>query len=186
MDKKQYYREYMRNRRAGKKTSKENGLSYLISQLEWKDIPEYPGYQASACGQIKSCRKEFTRTNNRKHVIPEKVLKQNPDTKDRLQVGTYKDKKRITESVHKLVYLAWKGPISDKLVIDHIDGNHRNNHKDNLQLLTVGQNNSKGYQDAYNKGFQAGYQAAVDFFIMQGYISPQEVEREGICDTDVM
>lgn len=74
-----------------------------ISQIEqWKDIPDYDGiYQASDLGRIKSSM-PHNGTN-------ERILKQTQTRKGYLGCGLYKNKKRTSFQVHRIVaetYLA--------------------------------------------------------------------------------
>lgn len=52
---------------------------------------------------------------------------------------------------HREVYKLFKGEIPEDMVVDHIDGDRTNNHIDNLQLLTWGENVKKGIADAQKK-----------------------------------
>jgi lambda repressor-like predicted transcriptional regulator len=75
-------------------------------------------------------------------------------------------------ALHRVVYLSFYGNIPDNLVIDHIDGNTKNNNLTNLQAITQHQNVRKGkikktndltrgiYYDRYNKKYavSVGYQ----------------------------
>ena len=56
-----------------------------------------------------------------------------------------------TETIHRVVWKAFNGPIPDGMTIDHIDNNKLNNRLDNLQLLTSGENNSKDKQKLSKK-----------------------------------
>lgn len=48
---------------------------------------------------------------------------------------------------HRLVWLALHGPITDEsLVVNHIDLNKRNNHPNNLELVTASRNMLHAYQ----------------------------------------
>jgi hypothetical protein len=161
----------MRKWRAGEKTAKDNGLSHLIETLEWCDIPGFPGYKASKCGQILSTGRIVERDNGRPYTVPEMVLKQTPDSKDRLQVGIYLDKKRTAQFVHKLVYLTYKGAIPKGHDIDHIDQDHRNNHIDNLQCLTRKEHALKTLSAMKQKAYDAGYRQAL---IDHGIITTKE------------
>lgn len=49
-------------------------------------------------------------------------------------------KKRKTVYVHRLVYEAFKGEVSEGMEIDHIDRNKHNNNPDNLRLVTHTEN----------------------------------------------
>ena len=49
--------------------------------------------------------------------------------------------------VHRLVYSAFKGRIIDNLVIDHIDGNKKNNNIENLRQLPNRENCNLGIQE---------------------------------------
>ena len=64
--------------------------------------------------------------------------------------------KKITFSVHRkmnniplsrLVYVWYKGDIPDGYVVDHINNDSFDNRPENLQLLTVGDNLKKRFED---------------------------------------
>jgi hypothetical protein len=100
----------------------------------WKDIPGYEGcYQASDLGRIRSIR--FNK---------DKKLKPSIDGGGYFQLGISKNKQRYCFKVHTLVALTFIGPRPDGLIIDHIDGNKKNNKSDNLQYITSRQNTLKG------------------------------------------
>lgn len=68
-----------------------------------------------------------------------------PDKDGYLKVSVT-DKHKVThnESLHRVVYRAFNGEIPDGMTVDHIDKDKLNNHKDNLQLMTAGDNSVKG------------------------------------------
>ena len=51
-------------------------------------------------------------------------------------VNLMRDGVAFQNSVHRIVYNAFKGDLEDGLVVDHIDNDPKNNHIDNLQALT--------------------------------------------------
>lgn len=157
-----YQKEYMRKYRKGEKTAKDNGNNHLIDRLEWKDIPERPGYAASKCGQILSKERTMVRSNGRSHSTPARVLKQSSSTDGYFQVGVYEDTKKKMRQVARLVHEAWHGPIPEGMHVDHIDQNHRNNYADNLQLLTPAANNTKKELHAVKVCYNAGAALAWD------------------------
>jgi len=63
--------------------------------------------------------------------------------KDGYQYISYKYKKL---QVHRIIYKKFNGELSDKLVINHIDGNPSNNHIDNLELVTQSKNIEHSYR----------------------------------------
>ncbi len=157
MDRKDYMRNYMRNKRAGKKTMQDNGQEHFIEELEWRPIPEFDGYAVSKCGHVLSIARKTVRSNGRPHSIPAKVLKSWSDTNGYLQVSFRVDGRRLYRSCHRLVYTAWIGEIPKDKVVDHIDADKLNNNADNLQLLTCSQNVLKGWEDAKKDAYDAGY-----------------------------
>ncbi len=54
------------------------------------------------------------------------------------------DGRRISKTVHRLVYAAFNGKIPNGLVINHLDENKENNALSNLQLTTRAENNRYG------------------------------------------
>ena len=162
-----YNREYQRKLRAGDKTVTGNGQEYLIDMLDWRAIPGYDGYLASKCGYILSQQRVVDRSDGRLHTVPSKVLKNWLSPKGHLKVSLCVKGYKFYRFVHRLVYMAWIGKIPDGLVVDHIDEDKLNNHLDNLQLLSNGQNVFKGRVEAkqklYEEGYAKGYaQALID------------------------
>ena len=58
-------------------------------------------------------------------------------------VNLMRDGVAFQNSVHRIVYNAFKGDLEDGLVVDHIDNNPKNNHIDNLQAITSRDNSRK-------------------------------------------
>lgn len=54
---------------------------------------------------------------------------------------------RKSEGIHRLVYRYFKGEIPNGMVINHLDGNKRNNHIDNLELTTQSENIKHAYKN---------------------------------------
>lgn len=91
----------------------------------WKTIEEYPDYQISNFGRIKS----FKKTNVR-------ILKQQSDRNDHLQFRFCKNNKYYAKYIHDLVYETF---YNDKLELDecvhHKDENKKNNYYENLEKI---------------------------------------------------
>ena len=54
--------------------------------------------------------------------------------------------------VHRLVYQAFVGVLYDNLVIDHIDGNPKNNHQSNLRQIHTRENTNRAKSHPYGMG----------------------------------
>lgn len=107
--------------------------SPLMNDLveKWKRVPGWTGYKISSFGNVKFRRfeewqpcKQFLRSTGIGYKFI--ILRRGN--------GVYK-----RESVHRLVLLAFVGPSA--LVVNHLDGNRHNNRLENLQYVTVQENN---------------------------------------------
>ncbi len=114
---------------------------------EWKVIKDYPDYQVSNLGRVKSFKKC--------RGINERILKENIDKRKYLCVLLCKNGFNKRLKVHRLVLISFK-PIdnSQNYQCNHIDGNKQNNHVDNLEWCTGSENILHAYRMGlrYNKG----------------------------------
>lgn len=62
-------------------------------------------------------------------------------------ISLYNNKKeRKNFSIHRLVYETWGGKLKEGLWVNHKDGNKANNHIDNLELITPGENHAHAFR----------------------------------------
>jgi len=109
----------------------------------WKDIPGYKGiYQVSNFGRVKSLKRKLWNGSGY-FYCKERILKSSETKKGYVYYYLRnKRKKRKSEFSHRLVMYAFVGKnTSKKIVVNHIDGNKRNNCIDNLEYITYKQNN---------------------------------------------
>ena len=104
---------------------------------EWRDIPGFPGYQASSLVRIKS-------------LTTNKITHGSKTDKGYLNVGI----KGKSYQVHRLVLFAFKGLPLDNKVCDHINRNPLDNKIDNLRWCTQQENtlNRKNWGKSKFKG----------------------------------
>jgi hypothetical protein len=98
-----------------------------MNLAELKEISDFPGYWASKEGKI-----------YRVYEIKQNL---NRSRRGYFKVCLYKNSKRFSKYVHRLVYEAFKGKIKLKDHINHKDWNRTNNHIDNLESLNAKLNN---------------------------------------------
>lgn len=100
----------------------------------WKDVVGYEGkYQVSDLGNVKSL--------NYHREGREKLLTQCKDSDGYLVVLLYKNGRKKTCKVHRLVAEAFLCNESGLPSINHIDENKQNNTVSNLEYCSVGYNN---------------------------------------------
>ena len=105
----------------------------------WKDIKGYEGlYQVSNMGRIWSIQKQKYLKPQIKHAYE--------------NVNLYsKNHKMRTERVHRLVALMFCDKSVGCTVVNHINGNKRDNRAENLEWVTVSENTKHAYDN--NLGF---------------------------------
>lgn len=126
---------------------------------EWRDIPGYEGfYMASSLGRIKSVYRIVDNGRNTFRPVKEKILIGIPTAYGYFTCNLYKNSNRKTKAIHQLVAAAFLEHKIDKhnFVVNHIDGNGKNNNLSNLELRTNRENCTVCYrknQDSVTSGF---------------------------------
>jgi len=99
----------------------------------WKKIEGYVGYECSNTGLIK--------TYNWKNSKQERIMKPALDGNGYLRtVLKRNDGKLSTVKVHRIICATFKGDVKGKCV-NHIDFNRTNNNIDNLEWVSIQENN---------------------------------------------
>lgn len=103
---------------------------------EWRDIEDYPNYQVSNLGRVKSLGND----KNRK----EKILKGGKNIWGYLYVSLWKEGKGKNYTIHKLVAQSFLDNPNNLLEINHIDEDKTNNCVENLEYCDRSYNNNFG------------------------------------------
>jgi hypothetical protein len=115
----------------------------------WKPIPNYEGlYEVSNLGSVKSLRNDKFKK--------EKILKQGVNGRGYFHVRLYINGISKTRKTHQLVaesFLNHKPDGTQKLVVDHINDNPKDNRLVNLQVVT-GRFNCKKTQGKYSSKYK--------------------------------
>lgn len=92
---------------------------------EWKTIKDYPNYEVSNIGIVRTTKNEFTRK--------ERVLKRKLSNKGYVRVGLWKSNKVKFISVHRLVAIHFIDNPNNLPEVNHKDGNKENCNNWNLE-----------------------------------------------------
>lgn len=127
----------------------------------WKDVKDYEGYyQVSNLGNVKSVERVISKIDfirNSKHIKKEvknveMVVKErqiSKCTRNGYNVVYFsKNNKCKSFQIHRLVALHFIDNPLKKEMVNHLDGNKKNNNVKNLEWVTVKENN----QHAFNTG----------------------------------
>lgn len=108
-------------------------------QEEWRVIPEYPLYEVSSIGNVrnKKTQKLLAQHNNNGYL------------KCSLKAGR---KSPTGQRVHRLVAMAFCAKGDGKDIVNHKDGNPRNNRVENLEWVTNSENALHYYKSHERKG----------------------------------
>ena len=111
----------------------------------WKTITDYPNYQVSNLGRVKSIKRQTVDSWGRIHNIAEKIIYQRLREDGYYDCKLHKDGKATTFLVHRLVaqeFVTNPNPLEYDCV-DHIDTNRQNSCADNLRWVNrkLNQNN---------------------------------------------
>lgn len=122
----------------------------------WKQVIGYENlYEVNEYGQVKS----VARKGHDGRIVNEKILKSCEAGKGYLSVCLRKDGKTVRHYIHRLVCEAFiPRPISNEaLIVNHIDGNKKNNHYTNLEWVTYTRNSEHSYQTGLRKAGEEFY-----------------------------
>ncbi len=123
-----------------------------------------------------------------------KYLKPSLNIDGYYQLKLYKNNKQKTFKLHRIIYEAHNGVIPDKMFIDHIDNNPKNNNIENLRLANrsenqhnqkVNKNNlSTGYKNIRKTKFNT-YQVSIKKNNKVVYDKTFKTLEEAILNRDV-
>jgi hypothetical protein len=139
-----------------------------LPQEQWKMIKDYPNYLISSFGRVMN-------------INTKRLLKQYEDNAGGyLVVNLWKKGKNKKFRIHALVYTQFKNDCDlEGFVINHIDGNKKNNKIDNLEKTTYQKNNLHAvYEIKTNNCCKEIVQLDNDFNIISKYPSINVAQKE--------
>lgn len=109
----------------------------------WKDIKGYEGYyQISNFGNVKSLG-----IKNKNQYKSERIKKPMISNKGYYYVDLYLHEEKERMSIHRLVAEAFIPNPLNKPCVNHIDGNKKNNHINNLEWVTYKENTQHAWKN---------------------------------------
>ena len=106
--------------------------------VRWMTINDYPNYEVNNLGEVRN-----KKTN--------KTLKPGINTNGYEIVVLANKETRKTEKVHRLVAKTFYDVTDNTEIVNHIDGNKRNNNIRNLEWCTYSENNTHAYRTGLKK-----------------------------------
>lgn len=121
----------------------------------WKDIKGYEGlYQISSYGRVKSLERIIKLSNNFgnfSYKTSERMLQLITNNKGYYVVSLVKNKQKKQHRVHQLVAKHFLNNENNFNCINHIDGDKKNNHVNNLEYCTDSHNIKEAYRIGLKK-----------------------------------
>lgn len=113
----------------------------------WKDIEDYPNYQISTFGNVKSKERYVNTIGGAKRKIKDKILKPTLDSRGYYVVSLYNEKgKSNPKLIHRLVCETFLENKNNYPVINHINGIKIDNRLENLEFCTQSHNIKEAYR----------------------------------------
>ena len=107
----------------------------------WKPVPNYPGYEVSNTGLFRSY------FNNAGRIIDRpRPVKQNVTDRGYFRIALRKNKKQKIWFSHRVVALAFIGPIPTGKQVNHKNGIKSDNRPENLEYVSQSENNKHAYK----------------------------------------
>lgn len=116
----------------------------------WKPIPGYYLYEASTLGRIRSWRKSGAALRYSggipKRSASPKIISIFPMIDGYMRVSLQRCAKCSQQFAHRIIALAFLGPIEVGMQVNHKDGNKKNNAPENLEYCTQSENIRHAYR----------------------------------------
>jgi len=128
--------------------------NYNTQEEVWKDIKGYIGeYKVSNKGRVLSVKRRVPKSDGTTQLVREKILKLRVNSSGYYQAsfGLGERGKRKNEFVHRLVAIAFLDNEEKLPVVNHIDGDIKNNNVGNLEWTTYSGNTTHAYETGLMK-----------------------------------
>lgn len=118
--------------------------------VEYRDVPGFPGYRVGSDGTVWSCRNRGGRGGIGKTW---RELKHRAGPHGYRQISFLRDGKHVTQYIHRVVLLAFVGMPPEGMQARHYNGVNNDNRIENLSWSTPKENHSDKVQHGtHNRG----------------------------------
>lgn len=130
---------------------------------KWKDIKGYEGlYQVSDYGRVKKLSRKYKIYNHLTkryniRVVKETIIK-GTINKGYNRICLTKNKRETNHFVHRLVVENFIRKLREDETVDHIDCNKLNNKLNNLEIVSIDENNMRAYENNLRKNTKKAIQ----------------------------
>lgn len=147
----------------------------IVDDEEWKTIEDFPNYEISTKGNIRT--KEYC--DGRNHIRQSKLLnKRINNVGYEYVILSNETVKHKTLTVHRLMARAFLNDYFDTLDVNHINGIKTDNRIENLEMTTHSENVKKRYETGNDgNNYKAVNQYDLDGNYIATYKSSYEAER---------
>ena len=153
----------------------------FFEQEEWRDIKGYEGkYQVSNLGNVKSL--QYKRLGKARILIPY------ISNRGYYTVALSMNSKKAVRTIHRLVAETFVENIDDLPMVNHVDGNKKNNRADNLEWCTQKHNIEHAWESGLAKkdNNRVIYQFDLGMNFIKKYKSQTEASKEtGIKQSEI-
>jgi hypothetical protein len=133
-----------------------------MEKVKWRPVPGYDRfYEVNSLGEVRSVDRTLNLKSGKQRKLPSKPLRPKDNGSGYLFVTLSKDGERKSYYVHRLVAICFLGLVEGMCIVNHIDGNPRNNNVDNLEWVTHNLNVAHAYRTGLNKNQKGNHFNAV-------------------------
>ncbi len=119
----------------------------------WKQIKDYPDYEVSNLGRVKSLSRIILRKGKYPFLSKEKILKPNDNGNGYYYIFLYKNGISKIKYIHKIVAITFlnHNPNGFKLVVNHKNFIKTDNRLENLEIVTQRENANRKHIKSSSK-----------------------------------
>lgn len=123
-----------------------------LETLDWTPIPNFPSYEITSCGKVRSVDRILPRQGHAIDVLRRGVVKKPvPSKQGYLTTCLWCEGKGVSFMIHRLVALTFIPNPKNLPQVNHLDGDKANNHVSNLEWCTHAENQNHALDTGLRK-----------------------------------